>query len=267
VSTPPGIGRLFGSVADRYDDLRPDYPDGVYDAIEAVMGSFDGLAVLDLAAGTGLQNRALARRGARLVAVDPDIGMLRRLRAKSPGVPAVVGRGEAIPLRDHSFDLVVCATAWHWLHAAEAVEEIRRLLRPGGHLALWWANNERDDDIEWEAAQGAVFDRWDSAQGSMPPTHDGVGPREAAADLRARGLDVVVDREFTWSRVVTREEHLKVLGTHSIQLALSEPDRRALLSEIDDALQPWPVITERLWGPLVVAGFPPPRTTMRGSSR
>jgi hypothetical protein len=34
---------------------------------------------------------------------------------------------------------------------------------------------------------------------------------------------------------------------------LSEPDRRALLSEIEAALQPWPVVTERLWGPLVVA--------------
>jgi SAM-dependent methyltransferase len=255
VSASPGIGRLFGTVADLYDDTRPDYPDGVYDAIEAVTGTFEGLDVLDLAAGTGLQNRALARRGAQLVAVDPDIGMLRRLRVKSPGVPAVVGRGEAIPVRDSRFDLVVCATAWHWLHTAEAVEEIRRLLRPGGHLALWWANNVWDDGIEWEDAQSAVFDRWDSVQGSVPPTQDGVGPRETAADLRARGLTVVVDRDFNWSREVTREEHLKVLGTQSIQLALSEPDRRALLSEIDAALQPWPVVTERLWGPLVVARF------------
>jgi SAM-dependent methyltransferase len=255
MSDAPGIGRLFGTVADRYDDLRPDYPDGMYDAIEAVTGSFDGLAVLDLAAGTGLQNRALARRGARLVAVDPDVGMLGRLRARSPGVPAVVGRGEAIPLRGGVVDLVVCATAWHWLRAADAVDEIRRVLRPGGHLAMWWANNMWDSGIEWEAAQSAVFDRWDSVQGSVPPGHDGVGPRAAADDLRARGLNVLVDREFTWSREVTREEHLRVLGTHSTQLVLSEPDRRALLAEIEAALQPWPVITERLWGPLVVAAF------------
>jgi SAM-dependent methyltransferase len=242
-------------VADLYDDMRPDYPDEVYDAIEAVTGAFDRLAVLDLAAGTGLQNRALAHRGARPVAVDPDLGMLRRLRARSPGVPVVVGRGEAIPLRDGTVDLVVCATAWHWLRTAEALEEIRRVLRPGGHLALWWANNRWDEGVDWEEAQSAVYDRWDSEQGSVPPGHDGVGPRDAAADLRARGLDVVVEREFTWSREVTREEHLQMLGTHSNNLALSEPDRHALLSEIADALQPWPVVTERLWGPLVVARF------------
>jgi SAM-dependent methyltransferase len=255
VSASPEIGRLFGTVADLYDDMRPDYPDGMYDAIEAVTGPFDRQVVLDLAAGTGLQNRALARRGATLVALDPDIGMLRRLRARSSGVPAVVGRGEAIPLRDGTFDLVVCATAWHWLHTGDALEAIQRVLRPGGHLALWWANNRWGDGIDWEDAQSAVFDRWDSVQGSVPPTHDGVGPRDAAADLRARGLNVVVDQEFNWSRVVTRDEHLRMLATHSNNLALSEADGDALLSEIERALDPWPVVTERLWGPLVVATF------------
>jgi SAM-dependent methyltransferase len=250
------IGLLFGTVADLYDDMRPDYPDELYDAIEAVVGRFEGMAVLDLAAGTGLQNRAIARRGARLVAVDPDIGMLRRLRAKSPVVPAVVGRAEASPLRDGTVDLVVCATAWHWLHTGEAVEEVRRVLRPGGHLAVWWANNNWGDGIEWEDAQSAVFDRWDSVQGSVPPSHDGVGPRDAAADLRSRGLNVILAREFNWTRTVTRGEHLKMLGTHSNNLALSEPDRRAMLAQIEVALQPWPVVTERLWGPLVVAAFP-----------
>jgi SAM-dependent methyltransferase len=255
VSPSLGTGRLFGTVADLYDDVRPDYPDELYDAIEAVAGPFDGLAILDLAAGTGLQNRALARRGAELVAVEPDIEMLGRLRARSPGVLAVAGRGEQIPLRDGAVDLVVCATAWHWLHTADAVGEVGRVLRPGGHLALWWANNEWGDGIDWEDAQSAVYDRWDSVQGSVPPTHDGVGPREAAADLRSRGLDVVVERDFNWSREVTREEHLQMLATHSNNLVLPEPDRRSLLAEIEAALQPWPVVTERLWGPLVVARF------------
>jgi SAM-dependent methyltransferase len=253
VSGSSEIGLLFGTVADLYDDMRPAYPDELYDAIEAVTGTLEALAVLDLAAGTGLQSRALARRGAGLVAVDPDIGMLRRLRAKSSVVPAVVGRGEQVPLRDGTVDLVVCATAWHWLRTAEAVEEVRRVLRPGGHLAVWWANNCWGDGVEWEDAQSAVYDRWNSVQGSVPPTHDGVGPHDAAADLRDRGLNVIFDGEFNWTRTVTREEHLQMLGTHSNNLVLSEPDRRALLSEIEAALQPWPVVTERLWGPLVVA--------------
>lgn len=255
MSSSPGLGRRFGTVADLYDDVRPEYPDELYDAIEQVAGGLDGMAVVDLAAGTGLQTRALARRGARLVAVDPDVGMLWRLRSTTPDIPTVAARGEQIPLRDEVADLVVCATAWHWLHTGEALEEIRRVLRPGGHLALWWGNNRWGDGIDWEDAQSSVFERWDSVRGRVPPSFDGVGPQDAADDLRARGVSVVLEREFNWSRDVTRAHHMLVLATTSTILALSEPERHGLLAEIEQALQPWPVLTERLWGTLVIARF------------
>jgi len=255
VSEPPGLGQLFGTVADLYDDVRPGYPDELYNAIEEVTGRIDGLAAVDLAAGTGLQTRALARRGAQLVAVDPDIGMLRRLRSMSERIPVVVGRGEELPLQANVADLVVCATAWHWLRTTEAVAEIRRVLRPGGHLALWWANNRWGGGVDWEDAQSAVFDRWDSVRGSLPPSTDGVGPLDAADDLRARGIDVVLDLEFNWSRTVTRDQHLRLLATHSIQLVRPAAEQRELLAQIEAALQPWPMVTERLWGPLVIARF------------
>jgi hypothetical protein len=77
-------------------------------------------------------------------------------------------------------------------------------------------------------------------------------PREAAADLRDRGLDVVVDTEFTWIRELSREDHIRALATHSDVIALGER-KQQFLDDIAAALDPWPVVTERLWGPLVVA--------------
>lgn len=251
----PGLGRRFGTVADLYDDVRPDYPAELYDAIERVAGPVRDRRVVDLAAGTGLQTRELVRRGARPVAVDPDVGMLVRLRTRAVDVPVTAGRGEQIPVRDDVADLVVCATAWHWMHTDRTVEEVARVLRPGGHLALWWANNRWNDGIDWEDAQSEVYARWDRVRGSVPPTMDGVGPGDAAADLRARGVAVMLEQPFTWSREVTREQHLRLLATHSNLLVLAEPERRGLLAEIETALQPWPVLIERLWGPLVVASF------------
>jgi SAM-dependent methyltransferase len=247
-------GRLFDGVAADYDDVRPAYPDRVYDAIERLV-PLRGARVLDLASGTGVATRQLAERGADVVAVDPGVAMVARLHLRSPSVPAVVARAEALPFASDSFDLVCCATAWHWLDAAEAVAQLRRVTRRGGYLAIWWANHRRDDAIEWEAAQGAVHERWALKSGSRAPSHAGVGPRDASADLRRRGLDVVVDAELTWTRDVTRDTHLRVLGTHSDVLDLGER-RHQLLAEIATALAQWDTVEERLWGPLVIARLP-----------
>lgn len=247
------LGLCFNDVAELYDAVRPAYPDALYDALGSAVGGLAAARILDLAAGTGIASRALRRRGADVVALDPGEPMIRQLRAASTGVPVVVGIAEQLPFGDDAFDLVSCATAWHWLDAGRTVAEVRRVLRPGGYLALWWGVNAWDDAVEWEDAQSAVFDRWESPRGSVPVIAAGVAPRDAAADLRERGLTVVVDEEVRWSREVSRDEHMQMLRTHSNNLARPEEEREQLLAEIEAALAPWPRMVERLWGPLVVA--------------
>jgi SAM-dependent methyltransferase len=250
------LGRGFDLVPDQYDDARPHYPDALYDAVAAAVGGLAGRDVLDLAAGTGIATRAMLARGARVVPLDPSEPMIRRLRVRSPRVPAVIAAGESLPLRDQVVDLVTCATAWHWLDTDRAVAEVRRVLRPGGHLALWWANNRWGDGVPWEQARSAVYDRWQTEHGSRPPraAYAGVLPAEAAADLRARGLAVMVDTQVAWTRERTREEHVSAIATHSDVIALGDRKQR-FLDEVASALAPWPVVTERLAGPLVIARF------------
>ncbi|HTW19835.1 MAG TPA: class I SAM-dependent methyltransferase [Mycobacteriales bacterium] len=254
MSEADDFGRRFGTVADQYDEARPSYPDEVFDALDDVIGGLAGCLIVDLAAGTGLQTRTLVARGAHVIAVDADHAMLMRLRSRSPDVPAVVGRSERLPLRDGVADVVTCATAWQWLPTDETTAEVARVLRPGGHLALWWAVSPFGDGIEWEDAQSAVIERWDQEYGARPDP-PGSRPSDAVDDLRARGVDVVFVREFAWTRSVTRAEHLRTIATYSPQLARPEDERRALLAEIDAALAPWPVVDQRWWGPLVVARF------------
>lgn len=246
-----GVGRGFDSVAELYDEVRPDYPDELYDAIENAVVGLAGRTVLDLAAGTGIATRELVRRGANPVALEVGEPMIRRLRFRSPDVRAVIATAEQIPLRANSVDLAVCATAWHWLDVAATVEELRRVLRPGGHIALWWANNRWGEGVDWEEARRSVYERWKARYGSRPPTYAGVWPTAAAEDLRQRGLSVIVEREFLWTRDRTRDEHVRALATHSDVIALGER-KSEFLAEVSAALQPWATVTERLWGPLIV---------------
>lgn len=249
-----GLGRGFDSVAALYDEVRPDYPAELYDAIDAAVGGLVGRRVIDLAAGTGIATRELARRGAHPVAIEPGEQMIATLKSRSPNTAAIMATAERIPLCDDAAEVAVCATAWHWFDVAKALAELRRVLVPGGHLALWWANNRWGEGVDWEEARRAVYDRWAAKYGSRPPTYAGVGPKAAADDLRRRGLTVVLHREFLWTRERSREDHVRALSTHSDVIALGER-KPAFLQAVAAALEPWPTVTERLWGPLVVARF------------
>jgi SAM-dependent methyltransferase len=133
----------FGAIADDYDRLRPGPPDA---AVDWLLPAHCDVAV-DLGAGTGLLTRQLARRVARVVAIEPDERMGAVLRARSPGLEVIQGKAEAIPLPDASADGVFVSSAWHWMDPDLAVPEIGRVLRDGGRFGVIWAG--RDHQSGW----------------------------------------------------------------------------------------------------------------------
>ncbi len=119
-----------------YERGRPEYPPAVVGALAAELAIGPGDRVLDLAAGTGKLTRALLAFGLDVVAVEPQ-GPLREKLVEKIGAERVrEGVAEAIPLADDSVAGVTVADAFHWFDRARALEEIRRVLRPGGGLAV-----------------------------------------------------------------------------------------------------------------------------------
>jgi SAM-dependent methyltransferase len=148
--------RGFDTAADAYERGRPEYPPEAVDVLVHALSLAPGTAVLDVGAGTGKLARLLARRAARVVALDPSGAMLAKL-AGSEGVAAARGVAEALPVRGGSFDAATVASAFHWFDGPAALRELHRALRPGGRLALVW--NVRDDAVPWVAALSAIVNR------------------------------------------------------------------------------------------------------------
>lgn len=148
----------FSSGADDYERGRPSYPADAVELLCRELGLGPSARVLDLAAGTGKLTRLLAPAGAEVVAVEPVAEMRRRLREAAPDAHVVDGTAERIPLRDGAVDAVTVAQAFHWFDAEEALEEIARVLAPGGGLGLIW--NERDTREPWVAELSRLI-RWD----------------------------------------------------------------------------------------------------------
>lgn len=98
--------------------------------------------VLDVGCGTGNLLPLLEAPGYRMqeyVGVDLSPEMLRVARSKPSHVPAgwITADAARLPLPDSSFDIAVSASALHyWDDVDAALAEIRRVLRPDGHLLL-----------------------------------------------------------------------------------------------------------------------------------
>ena len=145
-TTDPAMARGFDAWADEYDRFRPGYPDEVFETIQARLQLSDNPSVVDLGAGTGRASLAMATLGWRVTAVEPGRSMLELLRetASENGllVSTIQAKAEATGLDPTSVDLVTAAQAFHWFDKQAVMQEIARILKPGGGLALIW--NVRD---------------------------------------------------------------------------------------------------------------------------
>lgn len=98
-----------------------------------------GLQAVDVGCGDGSLVRALARRGASVLGVDPGLDILRKAAAwqETAGGAYVAARAEALPLADGSVDLVLFFNSLHHVPVdgqPEALSEAGRVLAPHGML-------------------------------------------------------------------------------------------------------------------------------------
>lgn len=225
----PGI---FGEVAATYDATRPDYPPQLFDALESVMGQpLLRADVADVGAGTGISSRALAGRGARVVAVEPSAGMLGVLARRTSAIAAVRGRAEALPLRADSLDLVAFAQSFHWVEAAPAVAEAARVLHRGGVLAAWW-NVSSGDGLPWFDEVAAEVTRADPEAVPGGSEVDWGTVLEGASSREVHAARV----EIPWVRETPAAQWVEEMRSHSNIAALSDGVRESLLARLHELL-------------------------------
>lgn len=228
--------RGFGSAADVYERARPSYaPDAVSWLCDRLsIGA--GRTVLDLAAGTGKLTRDLVPTGAEVIAVEPLDEMRAHLVAALPGVQALSGMAEAIPLGDESVDAVLCAQAFHWFRTERAIPEIHRVLRPGGGLGLLWNTRDLGDDLQRRIDEILAGVRGAASQHWNDNADDALGASPLFGDVEHR----------TWpgEQRLTPEGLLEVVASRSYVASLDEARRNELLEEVRREIEgkPEPIV-------------------------
>lgn len=124
----------------------PSYHDGSFttqrrDITAAVLehaGIGSASRVLDVGCGAGQTLRVIEELNemALLIGVDPDENSCRCGRQQSSRIHFLKGEGEQLPLADDSCSHVVCRVAINYMHQANTLREMIRVLAPGGKLVL-----------------------------------------------------------------------------------------------------------------------------------
>lgn len=143
-----GFSDHFSAVAGPYARHRPDYPPALFDHLaQLCSGEPRTLRAWDCATGSGQAAVALAGRLGRVLASDASPAQLAAMHRGAPpkGAPPRGGGrllafgclAEDSALADASVDLITVAQALHWFDIEAFWAEVRRVLRPGGLVAVW----------------------------------------------------------------------------------------------------------------------------------
>ena len=158
---------MFQAGGAAYDGFMGRYARPLAPRFADVAGVAAGQRALDVGCGPGaLTTELVTRLGAGAVAaIDPSPPFVAACAARHPGVDVQAGRAEAIPHRDHAFDVALAQLVLHFVgDPAAAARELRRVVRPGGTIAA----------CVWDFAKGMQMLRlfWDAAMAVDPGAPD-----------------------------------------------------------------------------------------------
>ncbi|KAB2344792.1 class I SAM-dependent methyltransferase [Actinomadura rudentiformis] len=188
-----------------------------------------GARVLDVGTGPGVVAAGAVRRGAEVSAIDADPGMAETAGRNVPGVDVRVAVLPETPFGDETFDAVVGNFVIN--HVGEpgaALKELRRVLRPGGRLALTcWR-------MPGSGALAVVRDAMEVAGVPWPedipvtPFME-YGEPGAFRELVAGVFEDATVEEVTWEHVVDPEEWWETgamakVGSNGVILSRQSPD-------------------------------------------
>lgn len=139
----------FHERAEAFATARPSYPE---QAIEFILSRQSTGTILDVGAGTAIGSNLLARRGRSVIAVDPNLSMIRASQ-RLDCVTFVAGRAENLPFGSATTSLLTVFNAFHWFQPRAFFSEAHRVLQPGGTLAVIWNEWDKSDPFTAEFVQ------------------------------------------------------------------------------------------------------------------
>jgi len=233
-------GNVFDEVPDLYDEVRPGYPEQVFEDIISLSGIPSGKRILEIGCGTGQATVPFAQRGYQMLCLELGKDLAARARENLRDYPNVEIRRTSFEDWEpevESFDLVISATAFHWIPPEMGCAKAARVLKKSGFIALFWNYHPRPYTGFFRAVQSAyqraLPDWQDPDKG--PSDEDKIRARKEQID--ATGLfGPVTVRQYRWSKCYSSDQYLKLLETYSDYRSLPDDRKRVLYDGVREVM-------------------------------
>jgi len=231
----------FDEVPEIYDRVRPTYPGQAFDDMFSYLEtelSVAEAAVLEIGPGTGKATRSLLEHGARVVAVEigPSLAAFleRKLCPEFPGRLHVINSSfEECDVEQQSLDLVVSATAFHWIDPAVRMQKSHDALRPEGAIAIIMTNQIRSDvDRGFFEHVLPIYKKYRPDERPAAVPDENVVPDEYD-EVKSSGLFVdVVLKRYRWDQTYATDAYADLVRSYANTQVMPEEPREALIADL-----------------------------------
>lgn len=222
-----------------YDRYRPTYPEELFrDIIN--YSSTDGKSnSLEIGIGTGQATKSILQTGCCVTAIelgDKLSNFVRNKYRKYSNFNVTNADFMTLPLKPNTYDLVYCATAFHWLPLEEGYRKVHDILKYGGTIALFWNHPfpNRKDDIS-NKVNRHVYDKYRPTDKEIIEFKEKDCERRTS-ELMQFGFKDVETKLYHRVRTLTSDSYIALLNTYSDHRALDAKTKAAFEAEMKTSL-------------------------------
>ena len=232
---------IFDQTPQDYDAVRPGYPEELIEDLLALSAIPEGGRVLEIGCGTGQATLPFARRGYAIHCLDigKELAAIAARKCQQyPRVTFEITPFEEWTAEENAFDLVMSATAFHWIPPEIGYPKAARVLNDRGSVAIFSNGHPTPYTGFFESTQQIyekIVPEWDDPA-DAPPIEARIQSGEAR--INSTGLfEPVQVRTYAWMKTFTTADYIRLLNTFSGHRNLEERRRTRLFSEIADLIE------------------------------
>lgn len=231
---PEDIRLSFNEAVEIYDEVRPSYPDELFNLLPAEP------EIVEVGPGTGQATKDLLTRGASVHAIEIAPAMAARLRSNFPSdrLRISVGDFEATAIAS-GVDAVFSATAYHWISRHAQTDRPAAILRPEGVLAIVdLIQVDSPDDFGFFTAAQPLYERYGQGHtGPQAPTCGRADPAIRAVLDADRRFGSIAVRRYGWNQTYSSSDYRNLMQSYSGTQMMGPSARVALLDDMESFIQ------------------------------